>query len=319
MKGNNSSVSDFFSGMSECTPATDERETTIAYRDLTGMMAEVLIVLDFQHRNFRYVSNHALLLCGYSPEQVKALGYDFFREALHPKALPIWIDMHHTMLQRLYQGPSSAHSINYFACTFRIKSFLPTFKQSDYLMVYLKLKPKWIDGQPRFGICLLSHAVVPKAGNLCVYYDNHDHETYALKTKRWTYHRFAPLSQRQKEMLVWAKQGLTQKAMADKMNVSIKTIESMRTVLFQQFGVSSIEQAIQYATNRRLLYHIPFDEPGTGGKKQAKRIYPPLIGYISTFYETFRKGWIKGKRSMLLPKRKAYRRVPFAKQLSRAN
>ena len=271
MQEKNTCTSTFFNGISKDTPASGE-DFIVDYADLSNMMVEALLIIDFQKQIFLHVPNHALLRCGLSPDKVNELGYEFFREALHPKDLPVWVEMHNIILNSLCNGKLQAERINYFACTFRIKSFLQTAEQPDYLMVYLKLKPKWINEKLRFGICLLSHAVVSKAGNLCVYYQDLDHAEYSFATKRWTHHPFTPLTKRQKEMLVWAQQGLTQKEMADKMHVCVKTIEGIRYSLFQKFGVASIEQAIQFATNRRLIHHTPFATPdaATIKKKRAK-------------------------------------------------
>jgi len=41
------------------------------------------------------------------------------------------------------------------------------------------------------------------------------------------------------------------------MNISEKTIENIRKTIFEKLGVNTIEQAIQYASNRRLIYHVP--------------------------------------------------------------
>jgi len=90
---------------------------------------------------------------------------------------------------------------------------------------------------------------------LRAHYNNRDHYDYSFKTKEWMHHKFSPLSRRQIEMLVWAQQGLSLKDTADKMNISFKTVENMRHELFDKWKVISIEQALQYASNHRLLYH----------------------------------------------------------------
>ncbi|MDR1223235.1 MAG: helix-turn-helix transcriptional regulator [Tannerella sp.] len=74
-------------------------------------------------------------------------------------------------------------------------------------------------------------------------------------------------------MLVWAQQGLSLKETADKMNVANKTIENIRRTLFEKLGVNTIEQAIQYASNRRLIYHSPPVHSKTAPKaiKQRKQ------------------------------------------------
>ena len=232
MKRTHLITGDFFKGIPISTFETDEKELPLEYGDLSEMMAEALLVLDFQKRNFKYVSNHELCLCGHTQESVMAQGYEFFEDAVFPDDLNLWIDMHNKILKCLYCDELPADKINYFACTFRVKNSFSGVDKTQYIMVYLKLKPKWLNGQLRYGICLLSGSVVPKPDNLRVYYHNRDYAEYSSDTGRWTHCSFSPLRKREREMLVWIQQGLSQKEMADTMCVSVNTIEHMRYILF---------------------------------------------------------------------------------------
>jgi len=130
-------------------------------------------------------------------------------------------------------------------------------------MVYLKIKPKFQHGIPVWGICLLSVDVVPKSGNLCVYYDNHDYSTYSLKSEKWTFHPYAPLSIREKQILVWSQQGLSNETMANILHLSVKVVEKVKTSLFEDLisaedlNLNSFSKKLQYANNRCLIYHAP--------------------------------------------------------------
>ena len=84
-----------------------------------------------------------------------------------------------------------------------------------------------------------------------------DYSYYSFRTNQWKHYIYSPLSKRQKEALIWAQQGLSLKETANKMNISEKTIENIRKTIFEKLGVNTIEQAIQYASNRRLIYHVP--------------------------------------------------------------
>lgn len=265
---------DFFIGIVESSPTMDAGEWSIAYDFLSSMMTEAFVVLDFERKNFQYIPNNDLILCGYTQGTRVALGYDFFKKVIHPKDIPFWIDIHNTILDNLNNNELTADQINYFSFLFRIKSSLSSNKESDYLMIYVKLKPRWLNEQLRYGICMLSPSVIRKQDNqLSVHYKNMDHSDYSFKTKKWKHYPFSPLSKRQKEMLIWAQQGLSLKETAVKMNVSDKTIESIRCTLFEKFEVNTIEQAIQYASNRRLIYHSPLVHSKTVPKmiKQRKQ------------------------------------------------
>ena len=257
-------VGDYFEGIPLNVPAMDGVQLSIEWSDISGIMSEALVVFDFQRRNLLHVPPHYLCLCGYSPEQVKELGYDFFNEALHPDDLPLWRDIHVTILKNLYGNDLPVERIRYFGFTLRIRSFLSeNIQKPEYLMVYLKIKPQLQNGIPVRGICLLSLAVVPKSGNLCVYYDNHDFATYSFESRKWTNHPCEPLTIRDKQVLVLNQQGCKNKQIADQLYITKKAIERTITLLFaerntvEELNLNNIYKKIQYAHNRCLVYQSP--------------------------------------------------------------
>ena len=250
---------DFFAEIPKSITTMDADTLFVSYELLSGMMAEALVVIDFKKRNFRYVPNHDLFLCGYARETPKQLGYDFFKEVIYPKDLPSWIEIHDAIEDGLNNNELPAYNnINYCSFRLRVKSSLSSKKNPGYLTIYVKLKPIWSNGQLHYGVCLLSASVIQKPDRqLHVHYNDMDQAEYSFKTRKWTFHPFHPLSKRQKEMLVWSHQGYYVKEIAEKMCVSNNTIESIRQTLYEKFGVNSIEQALKYALNRRLIYHTP--------------------------------------------------------------
>ena len=257
----NTKIDDYFEGIPKSAPIMGEDDLQISFPDFSSMMTEALFVLDFQKRSFLYVSPHNLFLCGYSIEKVKDEGYYFFRSILHPDDLPQWIEIHVAILKSLYNNKLSTERINYFGCTLRLRNLL-SYKDNepDYLMVYLKIKPKFQDGIPLWGICLLSISVVPKSGNLCVFYDNHDYSIYSFLSGKWSFHPFVPLSKREKQILIWGQAGLSNKEMAGRLHLSVKLIEKIKTSLFEkqsivdEHNLNSFSKKNQYANNRRLIY-----------------------------------------------------------------
>ena len=243
----------------------------------SNMMSEALVVLDFQNETFLHVPKHDLFLCGYSQEKVYELGFDFFKKALHPQDFPLWENIHNVILNCHNNDKLQMEIISYFAFTLRFKGFFSKDnkkdKETDYIMVYIKMKPVWLDGSLRYGVCLLSGSVVAKSGNLCVCYDNQDYAGYSSTKKTWTHHSFSPLGERERETLVWHQQGLTQKKIAGNMNISEKTVENNKSALFSKFEVNSMTQALQFASNRRLIFLPPTAHPKTSGKK--KPLHPP--------------------------------------------
>ena len=254
------------------SPKINNDDWIIAYDFLSGMMTEAFVILDFDQKKIQSISNSDLILCGYTQEASKELGYDFFKEVIHPEDLPFWEEIHNIIFDSRNSDGWPPEQINYFSFLLRIKrASLSSNRKSDYLMTYVKLKPWWFNEQQRYGICILSTSVIRKPDKqLCAHYKDMGHSSYSFKTKQWKHHHFLTLSKRQKEILVFAQQGLSLKETAEKMNVSNKTIESIRQTLFEKFGVNTIEQAIQYASNRRLIYHPSQIQPISKKRKQPK-------------------------------------------------
>ena len=273
----NTITNDFFKGIPDCEPTPVEKKITIEWADFSCMISEALVVLDFQKRNILYVSPHYLCLCGYTPEKIKEEGYDFFKFAIHPDDLPLWKDIHIVILKSLYNKKLPIDRINYFGCTLRIRNFLSDDDENpDYLMVYLKIKPKMQHDIPRLGICLLSIAVVPYPGNLSVFYNNYDYAIYSFTTGHWKLHFFDPLSKREKQILVLSQEGLSNKKISDKLSLTVKAVEKIKTSLFEELGLdevlnlNSFLKKLQYANNRTLIFQYPTVE-----SKKRKIIPPP--------------------------------------------
>ena len=278
---------DFFIGIPHIIPAMDEEKLSIEFADISDIMSEAFFVLDFQKRTILHAPQHYLSLCGYTPEMIEKKGYKFFKELLHPKDLTLWKDIHVTILKTLYSDELPKEKIKFFGCTLRIKSFLSEENNNpEYLMVYFKIKPKWMHGIPRWGICLLSVAVVPKSGNLCVYYKDHGYSTYSFISGKWTLHPFVPLSKREKQILIWSQGGLSNKEIADRLCLSVKVVEKNKSSLFEEWNVdeelklNSINKKLQYANNRCLIYQTPVKESKKAGKKQI----PP---HYKIIFETY--------------------------------
>ena len=201
-------------------------------------------------------------MCGCTPEKVKKDGYDFLNFMLHPDDLHLWKNMHVVMLNSLHKKELPTEKINYFECTFRIRNFLSEESENpDFLMAYLKIKPEIQNGIPLYGICLLNISVVPKPQNMLVYYDNHDYSVYSFISRKWIFRKFKQLSKREKQILVWSQEGLTNKEMADKLSLSVKVVEKIKTSLFEEqnsvndLNLNSFSKKNQYANNRCLIYH----------------------------------------------------------------
>lgn len=228
------------------------KNRTAIYDFLSSMISDSFIVFDFSQNNIDYISKKGLLSCCLAEKDVD---YGSFRKIIYPTDRVFWEGLYESIRESIDNDILPKDKVDYFSFLLRIGTNQFTSGKSDYFMTYVRLKPFWEKGRLQYGIFLFSASIIREQDNqLFVYYKDMDYSTYSFKTKRWTYHLYSSLSKRQKEVLIWAQQGLSLKETAVKMNVVNKTVESIRTSLFEKLGVNSIEQAIQYAFNRRLIY-----------------------------------------------------------------
>jgi len=222
----------------------------------TDMMIEASLIIDFQKRNFYNVGNHDFFLCGYSHEKVTSMGYRFFEKAIHPDDIFLWTEMHNTILLSLHEQKFKQDEVHYFSCTFRIKNSLKFRKSAQYLMAYLKIKPVWVNRQLRFGLCLLSESVIKTSGNLRIHFKEKKFFCeYSRQFARWKQVKHIKLSPRERELIMWLKQGKNRKEIAEIMCIEMNTVDNTMKHIFEKLKVDNSIQATIYATNHRLLFH----------------------------------------------------------------
>lgn len=69
--------------------------------------------------------------------------------------------------------------------------------------------------------------------------------------------QFDTLSAREKEVLVLIAQGYTNQAVADRLDLSVKTVESYRSRLMEKLGLKNRVELTRFAIEQRLLNHGP--------------------------------------------------------------
>jgi len=218
-------------------------------QDFASMSMEAVYMIDFLNRSFLFVSNRDFFLNGYTVEEVMKLGFNFFQKVIYSEDMPLLEHIHAAILQRICSIENS-DKINYFSFAIRIKN-----EATGHIMVDHKLKPILIDGQLRYGFCLLASSILEKPEHLKAhYYSDIDFEEYISKGKKWQKKEIISLTQREKSVLILAKQGIPNLQIADKMNVTHQTVKNILTSIYKKLNVNTITQAIIYATNNHLIY-----------------------------------------------------------------
>ena len=252
----------------------NENETPcLGVEEFASVSMEAVYVLDFFKRGFHFVASRDFFLCGHSVEEALSLGYDFFSKVIHKDDLPLLADIHATVLIRLCSTKESRR-VNYFSFAVRIKN------EAGYLMVYHKLKPVFVGGYIRYGLCLLSSSVLDTPGHLRACYDEStDFDEYSTHRRRWQKNTAQqPFSEREKNILKLVKQGKRNSEIAGNRNISRKpgilpisadTLRNDLASIYKKLNVSTMMQAVIHATNLHLIY-----SRGCNSAKQEKEEAP---------------------------------------------
>jgi DNA-binding CsgD family transcriptional regulator len=252
MQQTNSITPLFFEGLT--LPIVLEEDSLVILIETVLSMAGAMYVVNFQKQRFHYVSKHNLFLCGHSQEEAMQSGYDFYSRIVHTEDLTLFIKQYRAILKYICEEQDKQDEIDYFSFTFRIKGS-PPMDESEYLMVYHRLKPVFVNEALCFGLCTLDYSVIRDSGNLRVYLkDNPDFYEYSFQSEKWNLQQGERLTMQEIKILRLSKQRICNKEIAAKLNISYDRLRHIKTQLFQKLNVETMEQAIIYATNHSMLF-----------------------------------------------------------------
>jgi DNA-binding CsgD family transcriptional regulator len=252
-------TSKFFEGIHEDIISMDE-STYSSYLsgigDLSSLISGGAYVMDFQKRCLPLVSHRDIFLCGYTCEHAAQSGYDFFSETVHEEDLQLFIKIHRTILKSEYIADLEQQSqIKYFYFTIRIKDHPQIYPKPNYLMLCHKIKPVFINGKIRYGLCFISISRMLTSGNLRVYFNNDRKvEEYSFNSNTWIKYDTEPLTEREIEILRLAKRGFKEIEIAEQMGRTYGRIRHITSDIYQKLDVKTMEQAIVHASNLLMLF-----------------------------------------------------------------
>lgn len=208
-------------------------------------------VIDYQKQSFEYVSNNPLFLCGKTAEEVKALGYTFYFENVVEEDLELLLKINQVGFDLYDQVPLEDRKHYTIAYDFRLKN-----DSGSSILINQKLTPIFIteEGKVWKALCIVSLAENNTSGNIKVYKTNsNDIKTYCLIDDCWKTEEKPKLTEREKQILQLSAQGYKVNEISEKLFISADTVKFHRRKLFDKIQVSSISEAIFYATSNKLI------------------------------------------------------------------
>jgi DNA-binding CsgD family transcriptional regulator len=224
--------------------------------DLSSLYIGGVLVMDFKERCLPLVSNRDIFLCGSSYENAEQLGYEFFSQIVHKDDIHLLIQIHRAILNSQYIADEKLQSqIAYFYFTVKMRNCFLFHEKQHYLMICYRMRPIFIKGKIRYGICTLNISGMSNSGNLRVYFnDTEKYDEYSQLSCRWKTQDGLHLDKYEKMILRLAKQGLSDREIAKEIGLSYARLRHRNSELYQKLGVKNMEQAIVVASNHLRLF-----------------------------------------------------------------
>lgn len=212
---------------------------------------ESVYVIDYEKMSFDYVSENPLFLCGYSPDEVLEMGYEFYFRNVPEKDLELLTRINEAgfdFFQNVPVDEKKRYSISY--------DFHLVNKEGKSVLVNHKLTPLFLNSEGKMwkAMCIVSISHHKNAGNIFIYKQGSD-EIWELDIKDtiWRKSQKPKLSAREIEVLHLHAQGLTINEIAEKIFVAPDTVKYYRRRIFESLGVSNIVEALAYAVNNKII------------------------------------------------------------------
>ncbi len=164
-----------------------------------GEASQMIYLIDYYKRQFVYVSDTSLFLCGNSPEEVLKLGYNFYLKYVPKEDLELLLEIN-TAGFLFYSKIPEEDRLNY-QISYNVNFIQPN---KHLLLVNHKLIPYVLDKSSNIwlALCIVSTSSADKAGNALIQNLN-TNETYLYDAlnKAWKLEPVVKLTRFQKEVL----------------------------------------------------------------------------------------------------------------------
>jgi len=248
-------IEDFFFDTNRVEGITDaDYERAKPYVEATQAFAQStyqsIYIIDYFRKNFLYVSDNPLFLCGHTADEVRGMGYTFYMDHVPESELPMLTELNRSGFRAFYEEPVE----NRHQCMMSYDFHILTDKRP--LLVNHKITPLAITAEGRvwLALCTVSLSSHKEAGHIEFrILGQSGHRQYSLTAHRWQPCEGITLTPEEKQVLTLSAQGYTMKEIGDHICRSFDTVKFYRRQLFEKLDVANITEAIAFVTNYGLL------------------------------------------------------------------
>lgn len=210
-----------------------------------------IYVIDYYKKNFLYVSENPLFLCGKTPKEVLEMGYEFYMNNVPKSNLPLLLEINRAGFKFAEKLPIESRLEYTLSYDFQITQ--PNGKDTfiNHKITPIKLTD---DGKVWLALCSASLSAHSEIGNIEVFKKGCDTRwKYNIETHKWKEYEGTPLNNNEKDVLFMSAQGYTTNDISKLMFKSVDTIKGYKRQIFEKLGVANTIEAISIATNQKWI------------------------------------------------------------------
>ena len=245
----------FFSGKntvdylseSEYAQSGNYLETLRAVSRLSYMS---MYVIDYQRKEFEYVSDNPLFLCNHTPSEVMAMGYAFYFKYVSKEDLEMLIRVNEIGFEFINRTPLQDRKNYSISYDFNLQA------GKDKILINHKLTPIFITSEGKIwkALCVVSLSSNAASGNILLSKTGEDSFwELDLAGGVWNKMDKSRLTERELQTVRLHAQGLTIGQIADRMCIAVDTVKFHRRKLFDKLHVKNMGEALAYVKNNKLL------------------------------------------------------------------
>lgn len=206
-----------------------------------------IYVVDLCKKDIMYASDSLQTFCGYTGEEIKNMGLDFYRNLIPAEEFGILEQIHTAAIEfaedkerKNYRSGSLSYDIHFK-------------KEKEKRLVHHKMIPILYNtiGEVWLLACFVSLAGQQSIGHVRLGYKG-ERWIFLLKEQRWEKEKLC-LTTKEKSILGLSAQGYRIEEIGSMMYYSCDSIKQKRRQLFRKLEVFSISEAIIEAINRKII------------------------------------------------------------------
>ena len=248
-------IDDFFMLSNAVPDISDEEYLKVnllvdAFNAISRTTYESLYIIDYHKKNFLYVSNNPLFLCGHTAKEVQQLGYAFYLSHVPEQEQVMLTEINRAGFDFFSKIPI-VERVNY---TISYNFHLLNGKKK--ILINHKLTPVQLtdDGKIWLAACVVSLSSHDAVGNIEMRKtDEKKIWKYSLESRHWKEEKGITLSEREKDILLLSAEGYTMNEIADEISLSLDTIKFYRRKLFEKLNAKNIIEAVAIAANSKFI------------------------------------------------------------------